>query len=180
MTAEVLYAIGALASGVAACLAWIAKLRWSKEFADAKDAQIKMLQSHIETLRDLTPAKFSEYYVNMKKQFELFMEDLQKQLEQANKEITQKNEAIRELKNAGETQSHTIDELELQKAYLEHKIATLDEKVAEVEKAGRTFMFWRDVQDRDMMFTESAKRLMDDFRQWSGRRDTESEDDKDK
>src|SRR5262249_37066593 len=40
----VLYAAGAFLSGVAACLAWAAKLWWSSEFAAAKDAQIQTLQ----------------------------------------------------------------------------------------------------------------------------------------
>ena len=46
----VLPAVTTLGALVAAILAWAAKLRWSKEFGAAKDAQIASLQSQITNL----------------------------------------------------------------------------------------------------------------------------------
>jgi hypothetical protein len=48
---EVVYALSALASGFAAALAWAAKLRWSKEFKDAKDATIQAKEDQIKSLK---------------------------------------------------------------------------------------------------------------------------------
>lgn len=70
--------MSALASAVAAVLAWAAKLRWSKEYAAAKDevirakdAQIELLRNGIENLRSLTPMKIREYFLSVKKQLEV-------------------------------------------------------------------------------------------------------------
>jgi len=41
MTAELIYALAALASAVAAILAWVAKIRWASEYKEAKEAQIQ-------------------------------------------------------------------------------------------------------------------------------------------
>jgi hypothetical protein len=50
VTIGLIYAISALASAAGACLAWLAKLRWSKEFADAKEATIKAREDQIKSL----------------------------------------------------------------------------------------------------------------------------------
>jgi chromosome segregation ATPase len=56
-----IYAISALASALAAVLAWAAKLWWAKEYASAKDetikskdAQIERLKGEIQSVRELT------------------------------------------------------------------------------------------------------------------------------
>lgn len=65
-----------LASIIAAIIAWTAKIRWSKEFSDAKEAiisakeeqgkikqsQIEFLERQIDTLKEQTPQKFREHY----------------------------------------------------------------------------------------------------------------------
>ncbi len=84
---QTLITIGSLA---AAILAWIAKLRWSKEFEKAKnetikakDAQIAALEREVKSLKDMTPMKLREYFNSVKEQLEEYNEDLKKQLEQA-------------------------------------------------------------------------------------------------
>jgi hypothetical protein len=59
-----IYAIAALASSLAAVLAWAAKLWWAKEFAAAKDetihakeAQIELLKLEVQNLPELTPSE---------------------------------------------------------------------------------------------------------------------------
>ncbi len=46
-----IYAVSALASAIAALLAWAAKLWWSKEYATAKDETIKSKEAHIDRLK---------------------------------------------------------------------------------------------------------------------------------
>ena len=53
----------AVLSVIAAILAWWAKIRWSEEYREAKDAQIQLLESHIATLRDLSSVKIREHYI---------------------------------------------------------------------------------------------------------------------
>ena len=64
-------------------LAWLAKLRWSKEYQDAtnriiqakdaiigaKEAEIAVLQRYTDTLQQLNPKEVAEWYEGMKTMF---------------------------------------------------------------------------------------------------------------
>ena len=88
-----------LGSVIAAILAWVAKLRWSKEYSDAKNAvieskeasisekeeqvktkqsQIEFLEKQIEFFKEQTPQKLREHYKNIQDQLEEVIE-VQKQ-----------------------------------------------------------------------------------------------------
>ncbi|MFC1857508.1 hypothetical protein ACFL9U_05695 [Thermodesulfobacteriota bacterium] len=67
--------IAVVLSGVAAILAWVAKLRWSREYQNsvksqlaAKDAQIELLREKSRLLESVTSAKLHELYERTKKQ----------------------------------------------------------------------------------------------------------------
>lgn len=99
-----IYAITALASAVAAILAWVAKLRWAKEYSaakdetiKAKDAQIETLKNEIQNLRELTPMKLREYFLSVKEQLEEYNDKLQEELKTAYVEIEKKDSEIRHL-----------------------------------------------------------------------------------
>ncbi len=49
--------LGGLASGVAAVLAWLAKIKWSKEYTAAKEAQIETLKQQVKSLESLGAEK---------------------------------------------------------------------------------------------------------------------------
>ena len=66
---EIIYAIGASAGAIAAVLAWVAKIRWSKEYRmaldesiQAKDAQIDTLKEQLTAYKELSPMKIREYF----------------------------------------------------------------------------------------------------------------------
>lgn len=84
-----------LASIIAAILAWVAKLRWSKEYTDAKNAvieskeasisekeeqvktkqsQIEFLERQIEFFKEQTPQKIREHYKSIQEQLEEIIE----------------------------------------------------------------------------------------------------------
>ncbi len=72
-----------LFSAIAAVLAWAAKLRWSKEYAAAKDevikakeAQIELLKNEIQALRELSPVKIREYFVKCQPSRQLVLPQL--------------------------------------------------------------------------------------------------------
>src|SRR5438067_4815729 len=95
------YAISALASAIAAILAWAAKLWWAKEYGAAKDeiirakeAQIEQLKGEIQSLHDLTPMKIREYFVSVTTQLEEYNDRLKQEIDKARVEIEQKNQAI--------------------------------------------------------------------------------------
>jgi chromosome segregation ATPase len=112
-----------LLSLIAAILAWIAKLRWSKEFAAAKDAaiaakdaqidqlqeqirniteaknaRIEQLEDQINFLQAMDPVKLQERFVSMRQQLEEMIDELQAELEKTKKRLAEKMAEIGELK----------------------------------------------------------------------------------
>jgi hypothetical protein len=121
-----IYAIAALFSALAAVLAWAAKLWWAKEFKaakdetiKAKDAQIELLKTQIEGLRELSPMKVREYFLSVKEQLEEFINDLQNQLQEARADIEQKSELIGKLQNEGRVHEAEVKRLSDEIANLE-------------------------------------------------------------
>ena len=89
-----LITIGSL---LVATLAWIAKIRWSKEFIaakqeilKAKDEQLKILEREIRSLREMTPMKIREYFLSVKQQLEEYNTELQVRLHELEKELEEK------------------------------------------------------------------------------------------
>ena len=137
---EWFYLITVLASSLAAVLAWLAKLRWSKEFAaakdatiEAKDAQIDGLKREIESLRELTPMKLREYYLSIKQQLEEYIEALHQQLAGAKAEIEAKNAAIATLRTQGTMQSQHLQGLERDRDALQQKTSALEHQLKQIE-----------------------------------------------
>jgi hypothetical protein len=71
-------------------LAWVSKLWWAKEYPvaknetiNAKEAQIELLKTELQNLRELTPMKLREYFISVKEQFEEFTNKLREELESA-------------------------------------------------------------------------------------------------
>ena len=96
---EIILAAIALINGLAACLAWLAKLRWAKEYREttnrviqAKDAQIAAVERELQAHRTLTPKTLREHYDAAVSMFEERIADLQNQV------ATEKEEAEEALK----------------------------------------------------------------------------------
>jgi chromosome segregation ATPase len=125
---------------LAAILAWIAKLRWSKEYSQAKDeiirakdAQIDLLKQQIENLMELHPVKLKEYYSTIKEQLEKYNDLLKEQLEAAKKEIEQKQEAINLLLNKEEENIEKISILNHEKERLEYNVKDLEGELLDIQ-----------------------------------------------
>ena len=101
---EWLFAVTAAASALSAVLAWVAKIRWSQEFASAKneiikskDSQITLLEREIIGLKEMTPMKIREYFISVRCQLEEFNENLKNQLEDAKEAIARRDSQIDKL-----------------------------------------------------------------------------------
>jgi hypothetical protein len=106
---ELVYAVTALVSAVAAVVAWGAKLRWSREFSAAKDAQLAakqaelvVLEREIATLRELTPMRVREYFLSMKEQLEEYNDRLERELGAALAALDEKEREIALLRDRGD------------------------------------------------------------------------------
>ena len=98
---QALITIGSL---LVAALAWVAKIRWSKEFILAKDEilkskdeQIKILEREIASLREMTPMKLREYFMSVKQQLEEYNTALQVRLHELEEELEEKRIQIENL-----------------------------------------------------------------------------------
>ena len=119
---QIILAITALVNAIAAVLAWIAKIRWSNEYADAKDetirakeAQIDFLEREIASLKELTPMKIREYFISTRKQLEEYNDSLQEKLDMANQELEDKQKAIENIRSSGDEKSQELSKLEAER-----------------------------------------------------------------
>lgn len=144
-----IYTIAALASALAAVLAWAAKLWWAREFGAAKDeiirakdAQIELLKSEIQNLKELTPMKIREYFTSVKVQLEEYNELLQRQLNEAQENIRQKDAAIAAATlihshNTHNTRNLLLD-MQNEKIDLERRAVTLQDELERVKSEMNT------------------------------------------
>jgi hypothetical protein len=72
----ILASVTALLSAGTAALAWLAKLRWSKEFSDAKEAQIAALNQQVSFMREMVSPQAREYFKSTKATLEEYVETL--------------------------------------------------------------------------------------------------------
>lgn len=87
-------AIGGLLAALAAVLAWAAKIKWSTEYAAAKEetisakqAHIERLESEVELLRHQDPVRLREHYLSIKSQHEEVIEELRREMSQTQEEL---------------------------------------------------------------------------------------------
>lgn len=147
---ELSYAISAVASVIAAILAWVAKIRWSQEYAEAKnetlkakDAQIALLEREIQTFQELTPMKLREYFNSVKEQLEEYNDFLNTQLNEAKKELEKKDMEILNYSKTIENSQSNVTELEVMRkkvietqTKLEEMVKAVEIKQVQVEKWG--------------------------------------------
>jgi hypothetical protein len=135
-----IYAIAALASALAAVLAWAAKLWWAREFGAAKDeiikakeAQIELLKTEVQNLTELTPMKIREYFMSVKVQLEEYNNLLQQQLHEAQLEIEQKDAAISIYSQGTHAAKNLLSGMHDEKLQLEQKAASLQDELDRVQ-----------------------------------------------
>lgn len=138
---EWLYVISAIASSLAAVLAWAAKLWWSKEYGAAKDeiirakeAQIEALKGEIESLKEMTPMKIREYFLSVRQQLEEYNDALNGELDEARKEIAEKNAAIKKLESEGAQKSNEVIKLECERDKIENAAKNLESQLVSLKE----------------------------------------------
>lgn len=96
--------VTALLSSIVAILAWVAKIRWSKEFSDAKDeiirakeSQIASLENEVRFLHELSPMKIREYFLSVRSQLEEIIDDKEVQLRKFKEELKAKENELSQL-----------------------------------------------------------------------------------
>lgn len=171
---EWLYAVSAIASSIAAVLAWAAKLWWSREFAAAKDeiikakeAQIELLKSEITSLQELTPMRIREYFLSVKQQLEEYIAQLQSQLGDARSEISVKQAEIEKFKLEGAKKTGEIVELEMEIRKLKEQEEKSSNAVNKFVKASRDMVNMTASLDQQIADFSSLQ-FTPEFSAWAG------------
>jgi chromosome segregation ATPase len=147
---ETLYAIITGLSIISTILAWIAKIRWSKEYALAKDEiikskeaeitsvkeqlkikdeLIKVKESQIEHLNSLNPPKLKEYYDSIKSGLEAYNDTLKEELEKSKINFSNTIEKLNKLEPENQTNKLLIETLSSEKDELRQKIDMLSKQI---------------------------------------------------
>jgi len=133
---EIAYIIGTIISGLAAVLAWLAKIFWSKEYISAKDeiikakdAQIEQLNTQIQHYKDFTPMKIREYFQSVKEQLEEYNESLQNNLEQTRSKLEEKTKELKKLEQSDQIKASNLDQIKEDKEKLEEQINELENEL---------------------------------------------------
>ena len=126
-----------LVSGLAACLAWLAKILWAKDHIRAteqifksKDAEIAALQRQNDHLRELTPMKIREYFVSVKEQLTEYIDKLKADLASKESEILALTKEKESLATSNERE---ISELQIEKTRLEKQLETLQRDAEKID-----------------------------------------------
>lgn len=124
-------------SVVAAILAWFAKLRWSKEYSDAKeatiaakDAQIQLLEKQIETYKDLSSVKLHEYLLAVRAGLEAYIDDLSRQVDVLKAESVKKDDEISKLLLLGEQKETELSRARTEKENFGRVVKALEARIA--------------------------------------------------
>lgn len=126
----------ALASAIAAALTWAAKLRWSKEFSDAKDATISAKESEIQSLR--TQIEILNSYISPEilnhlretiKEFEKMTGALKSEIKVLEGKEQEKDEQISKLLPNQDENKARIKQLEKERQEFNNKIRELEVKI---------------------------------------------------
>lgn len=143
-------------------LGLFAKLRWSKAFLitkdeilrlkDAqlnikeeaiknynsriasKDAEIALLKTEINNLKDFSPPKLREYYDAVKVGMEEYIMFLQKKISDAEKQIFKKNSEIKKLIGSEHQAQDSLKKIKMEKELIEQEVEILKAKLAEVKE----------------------------------------------
>lgn len=151
----VIQAVGALAAAAAAVLAWVAKIRWSEQYREAKEAQIQTLKTAIEqleatkevqievykarleSLRQLDSRALRERFLAQKNSLEEMLEEREEYAERVQRRLNEAEEAIEELKSEKQLTQAELKKAAAAKERLEAEIATLRSRLEEAREAGR-------------------------------------------
>ena len=142
-----------------AVLAWVAKLKWSKEFTLAKDAQIDALkeqvqakkselgalkgqletknelirvkQSQIDHLNNLNPATLTEYHNKVTKGLEAFIEELKGELHSTKNLLDEKDSQLNSASKTSDSNQIRVKQLINERETLANQIETLQKQIDE-------------------------------------------------
>lgn len=154
--ASIIEPIITVGSVIGAILAWTAKIQWSKEFREAKEAQISTLENNIKALQlaqeqrlkakdeqiqtlneklkllqDMTSEKTSQFFQFTKLTLEAYNNELSSKVKELEKAVEEKQQQIESL---------TPDQVEYQQKIedLERQVSITQETIVDLETQRRT------------------------------------------
>jgi uncharacterized protein YhaN len=113
---EWMQALGGLAAGVAAVLAWVAKIRWSQEFKEAKEAQVRVLEEKVGLYKAASSPVLLQLYQEQKVALEGVVGTLRNEIEVLQASSAELEEALAQARTSEAEQDQLRAEIERQRA----------------------------------------------------------------
>jgi hypothetical protein len=123
-----------LASAIAAILAWIAKIRWSREFRDAKEAQLEELRQHIATLERLSPPALLSWVQSVQGIAEKQVSVLENQLKEKEQDLSEYQRDVEQLVRTDQIRYEIIREAEKQREEARTELEETKAALAELRR----------------------------------------------
>ena len=140
---EHLNSLAVIISAIAAILAWLSKIIWSREYEKsvqgqlaAKDAQIELLKEKAAILESLSSDRLMSMFQNTTTHLEQYNDELQIELEAAKTQIEERDSELQRLKESGEHADQLLARLTKEKHQFEEALSILT-KEAELLKTTR-------------------------------------------
>jgi len=117
---------------IAASLAWIAKLRWSKEYKEAKEAQIDLLKEKLAFYENMTSPEIFDFYKKQKEELEGIIKNSNKKIDELSKNSTEPIEKYNQLKDQYiilKEQAQNLQEINMILEERQEKIQTQAEEI---------------------------------------------------
>ena len=124
----VIQSLTSLGGVAAAVLAWAAKLQWSKEFKEAKEAQIKAREDHIKSLQNNIDAIQLASEERLKAKDEQIVEELEEALRD-------KDQLLEVLSTEQSNNVDKIKTLEEEKLSLTNKLSEVKDEIITIEES---------------------------------------------
>jgi len=135
--------------GTVAGAVWGSKIASAKdEIIKAKDVQIDTLRSQLEYYRDITPDKLHEWIVGLKNYSEYCIEQLEEQLDDAQKAIKEQDQEIVTLQEEGKAKVEETEKLKLEIDRQQDSIVGLKEEKEYLDRVYESLKTLGDAQFR--------------------------------
>ena len=116
---------------------WIRDFKWANRELRVKDAQIATLLERIETLKDFGSDKLYEYFIATKEMFESYVSDLEEQRDEANINLKDSENELKQIQAESRTDKKEIVEVKAQIAHAENTIESLSKRLNDIQPARR-------------------------------------------
>lgn len=120
---------------LAAVISPISSIIWSRQRIKAKDDHIKLLEGHINNLREFTPSRLKQEVVATTEMYEKIIQDFENDINFLNSEINEKDGVLNDIAASNVEKHDEVNKLQKERVELEDIIKTLHETIENMKRS---------------------------------------------